>query len=215
MERILIDHYIRALRYELKKVVSQGSPKTADGVVDVVQRCRATDKLLKSSRVGRTPHVKGGLKEGGRKTSQLQTPRVWKGRIQRVDGEHGRQDQGFPPEAKTRHRGVDTDTRVCYRCGELGHIAWHCHKKKEPMQVDISNLHHCHIISVQAPRHPPHLSLVQVSRERSIYSARLREHGLPHQAITINPAAEDCRCNQGHRLCTRGHQNLPNRRCRG
>lgn len=62
---------------------------------------------------------------------------------------------------------MDTDIQECYRCGEIGHFVWDCPKKEEPMLVDISNLHHSHVISVhvQAYRHPPHLSQVQVQRK--------------------------------------------------
>lgn len=65
MERIVIDHYIPALPYELK-VVSLCSPTTADGVVDLVERCRATEELLKPSRLDRTPPERKASKEEGR-----------------------------------------------------------------------------------------------------------------------------------------------------
>jgi hypothetical protein len=78
MERIVNDHYIRGLPYKLKKVVSQGTPTIEDRLVELVERCRATEKLLKPSHLDRTNQEKGGLKEGGRQPSQLERPRVWK-----------------------------------------------------------------------------------------------------------------------------------------
>ncbi|KAJ8333482.1 hypothetical protein SKAU_G00414900 [Synaphobranchus kaupii] len=107
----------------MKKVVSLANPKTADKLMEAVERHQITMALLKVSKGERPPSAKEKLPPANARNSpqpeRLQRE-VWRG-------------------AEPRQAASWQDSHRCHRCGELGYISWNCPVTDEPMPTEVSD----------------------------------------------------------------------------
>ena len=90
-EAILVDHYLWALPYKAKRIISQQSLTTADLTVEAVEKYQATTEVLP----GRSPgvHPRLGLEEPIQRTPRSPTPPPQE--LSMLQGEpEGSRDQG-------------------------------------------------------------------------------------------------------------------------
>ncbi|XP_041963404.1 uncharacterized protein LOC121720953 [Alosa sapidissima] len=125
VEAVVVDKYLRALPYEAKRLISQQALMTADLTVEAVERYQATAEMLRASRKepqSTSPPQTGGASPKNPKGSNPATSGA-------VQAPGGARNQPAPGRG---HR--ESETRQCYRCGEMGHISWQCGKPAdEPM----------------------------------------------------------------------------------
>lgn len=108
LDRVVMDHCVRALPRDAKLHASQSSPKTVDDLVDVLENHQVTVELMRSSRQeGNKP----------RWTKDPVTPPPLHRQIPQVG-------QAQPPPQ--RRPLVNPDRRKCFTCGQEGHLALNC-----------------------------------------------------------------------------------------
>ncbi|KAM9294036.1 uncharacterized protein PAF06_018184 [Gastrophryne carolinensis] len=115
VQRVVMDRYLRALPPALRKWVSHGDPKTADQLVDLVERYSTAEELLSNTQpqasTNRTAKVPGktvlGFVRVGKNANALQ----------RRDGTVGSR------KPEMQDFGLGRENIQCFRCHELGHIA--------------------------------------------------------------------------------------------
>ncbi|XP_068097047.1 uncharacterized protein [Hyperolius riggenbachi] len=130
VERFVLDRFLRALPVNLQRWVSHGDPKTAEQLVEMVERYTAVEDLLSpkgqagptSSRVARfSSFGKGAAWNPGTNTSSNR------------EGPPGA-TQGLPPVVAAPRRGGAIQ---CWRCSAWGHTRAQCPLQEEPMQCDV------------------------------------------------------------------------------
>ncbi|XP_063075477.1 uncharacterized protein LOC134465637 [Engraulis encrasicolus] len=121
VETIVVDHYLRALPQDAKRFISQQGLTTADATVEAVEKHQATVEMLRA--IKKEPRTVTPL------MSMVGPPKNPKTSYPNSQAQAGpRRQPGL------RRSSQESDSRQCYRCGEMGHISWQCGKPSdEPM----------------------------------------------------------------------------------
>jgi len=119
----MMDKNIWSLPYETKNMTSQQNPASLDYLVSLVDSQRVMVELLRSTRVDPEGNCK----------SMEEVPKAR--RTHELEGSRRRQ-----PHATS-------NVRLCFQCGEPGHISWDCPGKDEPMfTAAFSGARPCHVL---------------------------------------------------------------------
>ncbi|XP_063080013.1 uncharacterized protein LOC134469917 [Engraulis encrasicolus] len=125
VETIVVDHFLRALPYEAKRFISQQALTTAAVTIEAVEKYQATTEMLRATKRDprtTTPQPTVGVR-----------PKTTKGTSPSAAA------PSYAPLGARRQSGLvrmsrDSETRECYRCGEIGHMSCQCQKiLDEPM----------------------------------------------------------------------------------
>lgn len=125
IEKVVIDTYIRSLPFTAKKLASKANPQSADQLVELVEGQQVALEVLCSGQP-RKAEPSTRPKKRKRKEDHTGTPT---------------KDEGTPTANSPRLRPfLNLDSRKCYGCGELGHIAWNCPAHIVPMPSSVNEV---------------------------------------------------------------------------
>ncbi|XP_041424937.1 uncharacterized protein LOC121395450 [Xenopus laevis] len=139
VERVVMDRYLKALSVTLRKWVSHADPKTADQLIEMVERYTAAEELISPVPCQRPIAQKARIASASGKT---------------VPGERGagkyqgtykagetvstgsRDWQALPGRSLPNNR-LNQETIRCFHCQMLGHMAANCPGRDEPMHCGL------------------------------------------------------------------------------
>nr|XP_029500708.1 uncharacterized protein LOC115116365 [Oncorhynchus nerka] len=121
LDKLVLDKYLRALPYEMKKMVRMQNPQSLEELLTVVEIHQNTQDLLRAARAEKGDAARGATNT--KRGKELKGARTEPAKAVKREGDSNRR----------RQRLLDPDQRLCYECGEPGHLAWSCPVREEAM----------------------------------------------------------------------------------